>query len=249
MQSYERRNGFRGGFNAGVSLHCHTYHSKELLTFIPRYVAKVPILARLFKNELERYLTLHGSTIDFGQAYWTPPVSPRQVFELETLQIEKELCLPALVSITDHDDIEAGLHLQVLDGANRVPISLEWTVPYGRGFFHLGIHNLPPESVTETARELKRYTDQTADAMKLADLLAMLNESPETLIVLNHPLWDIESIGAQEHNHALRGFLDEHGSRIHALEINGFRSWRENQTVLRLADELELPAVTGPCSI
>ncbi|HKX33273.1 MAG TPA: hypothetical protein VJ302_36690 [Blastocatellia bacterium] len=245
LHIHERQEGFRGNFQAGVSLHCHTYHSKEVLSFIPRYTARVPILSRLFKNELERYLTLHGSLIDFGLAYWTPPLSPRQVYELETLQIEKELYLPALVSITDHDDIEAGRHLQVLDGANRVPISLEWTVPYGAGFFHLGVHNLPPETVTETTRELKKYTEQAPDARPLGDLLALLNESAETLIVLNHPLWDIESIGAQQHAGALKGFLEEHRNWIHALEINGFRSWRENQAVKQLAEDLGLPAVSG----
>jgi hypothetical protein len=81
--------------------------------------------------------------------------------------------------------------------------------------------------------------------MELDDILSFLNQSCETLVVLNHPLWDLEFIGAEEHVKNLRAFLAEHGSRIHALEVNGFRSWRENKGVMRLAEELGLPVVAG----
>jgi hypothetical protein len=233
------------GFRAGASLHCHTNFSKELLTFIPHYAAMIPVISRLFKAEMDRYLTLHGRTVDFNRAYWTPPVSPRQVLEVETLQIESRLGLPAFVSITDHDDIEASLRLQVIDSGRRIPISLEWTVPYGEGFFHLGVHNLPQEFAAEIHRELMRYTDQAQDAMMLGDLLVLLNEAPETLVVLNHPLWDIEFIGAERHQACLKAFLVEHGEWIHAFEINGFRSWRENRAVMNLAEGFGYPVVTG----
>lgn len=245
MHVYNSKEAFPCGFRAAASLHCHTYHSKELLTFIPRYAAMIPIISRLFKRGMDRHFSLYDQMIDFSRAYWTPPVSPRQVLEIETLQIEKELGLPAFVSITDHDDIEAGQQLRMLDGTNRVPISLEWTVPYGRGFFHLGVHNLPYESATEVARELLKYTRQAADAMKLDDLLVLLNNSAETLIVLNHPLWDIEYIGDAEHTRCLRAFLSEYGSWVHALELNGFRSWRENTAVMQLAQDQGIPAVAG----
>jgi hypothetical protein len=233
------------GFRAAASLHCHTSFSKELLTFIPHYAAMIPIVSRLFRVEMDRYLTLHGRTVDFNRAYWTPPVAPRQVLEMETLQIESRLGLPAFVSITDHDDIEASLRLQVIDSGRRIPISLEWTVPYGEGFFHLGIHNLPQEFATEIHRELMKYTNLTLDAMKLRDLLVLLNEAPETLVVLNHPLWDIEFIGAERHQACLKAFLKEHGEWIHALEINGFRAWRENRAVMTLAEDFGYPVVTG----
>jgi hypothetical protein len=245
LHVYDRRGGAPSGFKAGVSLHCHTRHSRELLTFIPHYAEMIPIVSRLFKSEMDRYLTLNGKTIDFTQAWWTPPVSPREVLETETLNIEMEFGLPALVSITDHDDIEAGLRLQVIDALGRVPISLEWTVPFGKGFFHVGVHNLPRDSATEIARELLKYSERDDDAMRLRDLLVMLNDSPETLVVLNHPLWDIEFIGADEHADGLGAFLAEHGEWIHALEANGFRSWRENKAVMNLAKDLGYPVVTG----
>jgi phage-related protein len=245
LRGYERDNHSLRGFRAAASLHCHTHHSKEVLNFIPHYVAMIPVISRLFNSEMDRYLTVHGNKIDFASVWWTPPVSPRQVFEVETFQIESRLGLSALVSITDHDDIEAGLRLQALDAARRIPVSLEWTTPFGEGFFHLGVHNLPQERAIETVGELLKYTERSASAMTLRDLLASLNESPQTLVVLNHPLWDIEFIGAERHARCLRAFLAEHGQWIHALEINGFRSWRENQAVINLAEEIGLPVVTG----
>lgn len=232
-------------YHAAASLHCHTSFSKELLTFIPHYAGMIPIVAKLFKSEMDRYLTMHGRTVDFAKAYWTPPVSPRHVLEVETLQIEARLGLPALVSITDHDDIEASSRLQVIDSGRRIPISLEWTVPYRDGFFHLGVHNLPQEFANEIYRELMKYSEQADEALKLADLLAILNEAPETLVVLNHPLWNIEFIGAESHQACLKAFLEQHGQYIHAFEINGFRSWRENQATMKLADDWAIPVVTG----
>lgn len=233
------------GFRAAASLHCHTSFSQELLTFIPHYASLIPLVARLFRAEMDRYLSLWGKTIDFAQAYWTPPVSPRQVLEIESLQIESRLGLPAFVSITDHDDIEAGLRLQIIDSGRRVPISLEWSVPYGHGFFHLGVHNLPGDLAAEINRELRKYSRRSPDAQPLRDLFVLLNEAPGILIVLNHPLWDIEFIGADRHRACLTAFLAEFAEWIHAFEINGFRSWAENRAVIKLGESFGVPIVTG----
>ncbi|MFZ4794364.1 MAG: PHP domain-containing protein, partial [Blastocatellia bacterium] len=204
-----------------------------------------PVLSGYFSQALVKYRAAHGRDLDFSRAYWTPPVTPRQVIDVETLQIEKELGLPALVSITDHDDIEAGLLLQVLDTPKQYPISMEWTVPFGGGYFHLGLHNLPRENAVELAAELAKYTNQSADSRTLTELLEVLNESPSTLIVLNHPFWDIELIGGDDHLNCLRSFIASHRDQLHALEINGFRTWKENQQTIQLADELGLPLVSG----
>jgi hypothetical protein len=246
---YERRDpsdAYARCFRAAVSMHCHTNHSRESLSFIPHYARRIPVISRFYRKEMKR----HGENIDFSRAWWTPPVTARQVFEIETLEVESRLGLPAIVSITDHDDISAGLWLQSLDSQGRIPISAEWTVPYGRGFFHLGVHNLPPDRASELMREMSAYSQIGAQidgrqSMELRDLLVWINEFPETLIVFNHPLWDIEFIGGQQHAVALGSFLGEHKSWIHALEVNGFRSWRENKAVMALAKDFGLPVVSG----
>ncbi len=72
-----------------------------------------------------------------------------------------------------------------------------------------------------------------------------LHADPATLIVLNHPLWDLAGVGGPRHTTLLRRFLSEHGRRIHALEVNGYRSWRENAAVGELAERLSFPLISG----
>ncbi len=227
-----------------LSLHCHTHHSKEILDFIPHYAAQIPLVAKLFQHEMVRYEARVGKPIDFARAWWTPPVSAHEVWQAETNQIEERLQLQGLVSITDHDEIEAGARLQVLDLKNPVPISLEWTVPFGIGYFHLGVHNLPREKAGPYSELLLSFTRQP-DIGDLQDLFVLLHELPDVLIVLNHPLWDIENIGGERHSIALAEFVHAYGEWIHAMEWNGFRSWRENYAVLKMADEVGFPVVSG----
>lgn len=248
----DRHRDYSNEFKAAASLHCHTYHSREFLSFIPHYTSKIPIVSKFYKAEMERYEKNNGKSVNFNQAYWTPPVSPMQVLDAETTQINQYLSLSALVSITDHDEIEACMRLQVLNESDQIPVSLEWTVPYERTCFHIGVHNLPQHKAADIASELKKYAYKANDAMELRDLFAMLNECKDTLVVLNHPLWDLENIGKEVHEEMLGTFLARYGSDdngdgnwIHAFEINGFRSWRENKVVMNLAEDMGFPTVTG----
>lgn len=229
---------------SALSLHCHTHHSKEILDFIPQYAAQIPVVAKLFQREMVRYEARVGKPIDFTRAWWTPPVSAHDVWEAETQQIEERLQLQGFVSITDHDDIEAGARLQVLDLKNAVPISMEWTVPFGIGYFHLGVHNLSRDKAAHYSELLLSYT-RNPSICDLQDLLVLLHELPDVLVVLNHPLWDIENIGTERHNAALAEFVQTYGQWLHAFEWNGFRSWKENQAVLKMAEELGFPVVSG----
>jgi hypothetical protein len=43
----------------------------------------------------------------------------------------------------------------------------------------------------------------------------------------------------------LATLLREHGRHIHALELNGLRSWAENQQVIRLAQRAAMPSISG----
>jgi hypothetical protein len=232
------------GFRTAVSLHSHTRHSKESMAFVPHYVSRVPILAHYFRKWTDRYRQLHGKEIDFTNGYWTPPCSPHIVYQSEAKQIEQTIGLRAIVSVTDHDDIEASSFLRMIDDSTGVPISFEWTVPFEEGFFHVGVHNLSPKHVTEIMTETASYTRQDSKE-KLATLFRMLNESPETLIVLNHPFWDIEFAGAKQHETSFRSFLTQYREWIHALEVNGYRSWRENKRVISAANEFGMVIVSG----
>jgi hypothetical protein len=230
----------------GVSLHCHTKFSREMLDFVPHYAEKIPIISHFWRKERDRYVEKEGRQIDFETAYWSPPLDENQVYSLEKNQLNN-LGLDAIVSITDHDNIGANLSLNETLQGESAPISLEWTVPFDYGFFHLGVHNLPKSNALEISKQLLDYTFQPEKQTDehLHELFAMLNELPEVLIVFNHPLWDIELAGKEKHEILLKNFIAEFGQRIHALEVNGFRSWSENKATIELAESIGMPTVTG----
>jgi hypothetical protein len=230
----------------GVSLHCHTQHSKEMLDFVPHYAAKLPVISYFWKKERQKYLEREGKFPDFSTGFWSPPLTEHEVYDIEKEQINNA-GLGALVSVTDHDSIEANLQINEQLTDEQAPISLEWTVPYSFGFFHVGVHNLPKDQALELTQTLLDFTfnKENHNPEKLDAMFSMLNAIPQVLVVLNHPLWDIEIVGKEKHRLLLKNFIKDHGKWIHAFEVNGFRSWSENKAVIELAESLSIPLVTG----
>jgi hypothetical protein len=232
-------------------MHCHTQHSQELLDFVPHYAQKLPIINLFWAWESKRYQKREGKEMSFDEAYWTPPLTALQVYDNESSQIEDQIGLNAIVSLTDHDEISANKIIRSEhDNGKNAPISLEWTVPFDFGFFHLGIHNLPADRADEITKDLLDFTFAEKRGLvfgenRLHELFAMLNEVPEVLVTLNHPIWDIEMVGKEKHQVLLDAFVAEHGKWLHAFEINGFRTWSENKAVMEMADALGFPVVSG----
>jgi len=82
-------------------------------------------------------------------------------------------------------------------------------------------------------------------ARLLGDMLAELDAIPNVLIVFNHPLWDLYRIGAAAHEVLVNDFLVLHGQFIHALELNGLRTWAENRQVQTLATQWNQLVISG----
>ena len=219
-------------FSTGVSLHGHTMHSEECLSFLPRYLHMAPVISQIVES-YER----GPRPVDFGRAYWTPPLSPSSALRVERKQIEN-MDLRSFVSLTDHDNIEAGMS-QV-----DVPVSVEWTVPYERSIFHLGIHNLPPATARDWMSVFAGFTG-APDESRLPGILAELAAIPDVLIVLNHPFWLEEGIVQTDHDRALARILRECIVSLHAFELNGTRLWKENRKVVELARVHERPLISG----
>jgi hypothetical protein len=219
-------------------------YSKEYLGRLPTYIAKFPIGGYVIERELGRLHLYQHWNFDFKKIYWTPPLSPREAHKVESQQIERQLGLGAMVSLSDHDSIEAGLHLRMLEGTASVPISVEWTVPFEDTVFHIGVHNLPEGSATAWMAELKSFTAKP-DAKRLRGILSGLESERSVLVVLNHPYWDAESIGPEPHKRALRNFLSKFLPQVHAIEVNGMRSRKENREVLELGAVLGIPVISG----
>jgi hypothetical protein len=231
-------------FRSGISLHSHTMHSREYLGRLPKYIAKFPVGSYILEREIGRVHLYEGRIFNFNKIYWTPPLSPREAYELESRQIEEQLGCSALVSLTDHDDIEAGLHLRLLEKTKHTPISVEWTVPFGKTEFHIGVHNLPMSRCRGWIKEFGAYR-RNLDSEYLRDILAGLDNERNTLIVLNHPYWDGEGIGPDEHRRCLEEFLTNYLSFLHAIEVNGMRSRRENREVIALGEAIDRPVISG----
>jgi hypothetical protein len=231
-------------FRTGVSLHSHTLHSRESLDFIGRATAHTPWLSGAIRKQQAKYRALKGRELDLKRAWWTPPLSARQALQLEKTQIERVLAMEALVSITDHDNIEAGTHLRILEETRDCPISIEWTVPFRRTFFHVGVHNLPAETAKEMTLAMNEFT-ATPDELRIGPLLEWLGSARDSLVVLNHPAWDENHIGEAAHAECVSEFLESFRPFIHALELNGLRPWSENRKAVQLAARFGLPAVSG----
>lgn len=227
-------------YRTAVSLHGHTRHSKEGLTFIPKFTAGWPVLDWALKHKCSQA----HSPVDFNRAYWTPPLTAERAFELEKNQIENVLGRASIVSLTDHDNIDAPLLLQATLGMESTPISLEWSVPFEGTIFHFGVHNLPPSQAQGIMADLAAHT-KNPSAQQFKDLSGMLNQLPGALIVFNHPLWDLCGFGPQRHAHVLNQFLDQNMNFFHAFELNGMRNWKENRAVTRIAEQRELPIISG----
>ncbi|HEY6446224.1 MAG TPA: hypothetical protein VIY53_07190 [Acidobacteriaceae bacterium] len=231
------------GFGTGISLHGHTNQSRETLKFLAVLGARYRLMRRLMHRLERRAAVNHGMQVDYGRSYWTPPLSPKLALDLESRQIG-ELGLAPMVSLSDHDNIEAPLLLRSVMGERRSPISVEWTVPWGAQAFHLGVHNLPASTASEWMQILAGFTERPG-RRRLKEILAALHELPEALVIFNHPMWDLYRVGEETHFRMVNDFLRENRSWIHAIELNGLRNEKENCEAIRLAETWRMVLISG----
>jgi hypothetical protein len=233
----------REKFKTGVSLHGHTWHSKENLGFLPDFAEKVTPFARMLARAEKDHKKKWGTPIDWHRAYWTSPVSPEAAFTLEEKQVER-LALAPLIALSDHDEIAANHMLAQMYAKKDIPLSLEWTVPYKGMVFHVGVHNLPPAQSAAILEELRAWT-AAPDEKALGDIFARLHNIPEVLLVLNHPFTDQGRIGHEIPEPLVKEFLGHYGRWIHAVEANALQSWETNRRVILLGEKNGLPVISG----
>jgi hypothetical protein len=231
-------------FRTGVSLHSHTAHSRESLVFLPKVLYPIPVAGFALRKLEEQYQRTLGCRLEYERGYWTPPLSAQDAFLLERSQIERQLQLQSLVSLTDHDDLEACNLLRILDKGSPVPLSVEWTAPFQQAVFHIGAHNLPASDAAGWMREMRAFTRQPNDE-RLVEMLQALDRIPDVLLVLNHPMSDEGRVGRRVHRASLDEFLRRCRSFIHALELNGMQPWIDNRSTIDLAESVSLPVISG----
>jgi len=230
-------------FRTGVSLHGHTLHSIERMWFFRALAERNAIVRWLMAAHYRSRSDSISLDHELSRMWWTPPLSAAQALALEAGQIERELCMQALVSLTDHDNINGWTELEHGE-AKHIPISMEWSVSYEGMIIHLGVHNLPPRSARPLVDRMSA-TGAPVGSPAFEELLQALSDEPGLLLVLNHPLWDLAGIGAAEQERRVTRFIRQQAGRIHALEINGMRPYEENRRVLALSRAISLPLVSG----
>ena len=231
------------GFRAGVSLHGHTNQSQETLDLLANFGNQFPIVRPLLAKMERRAEERYGVRIDYARSYWTPPMTPMLAFDLERRQIER-LGLAPMVSLTDHDNVNAPMLLRTIASARHIPVSVEWTAPYRMEAFHLGVHNLPSARAEQWMTTLAMYTANPSDA-RLTEILVELNRERNVLVVFNHPMWDLYMVGKEKHQLLVNEFLWKNGQYLHALELNGLRNWEENRAVRALAERWNMLLISG----
>jgi hypothetical protein len=154
------------------------------------------------------------------------------------------LDLHPIVSLSDHNNIEASSALRQSSRFTDVPVSVEWTVPFGQAIFHVGVHNMPPETAPELMSILRKSTAEASER-QLVDLLQELRQIPSLLLVFNHPVWNFTGISQEMFDFELRRFLQCAGQSFDAFELNGMRTWRENRKVMQLASEWGQILISG----
>lgn len=227
-------------FASAVSLHGHTLCSKESTQFVAAVAKKSRLFDWFVRRQLHKYSARYGgeqrTNLDeqTRRMWWTSPVSPAEALQLEKAQITDRLGVRPMVSLTDHDTIDAPLQLQMIAENDQVPISVEWTTPYEDTFFHIGVHNLHPDWAAAAMADMQQFTADPKPE-RLRELFAELAGYPDVLIVFNHPYWDQPGNGQEKHDLQMLEFLKEYGDYLHALEVNGLRTWTENRKVVDLA--------------
>ncbi len=231
-------------FRTGVSLHGHTLHSKESLVSLYQMANKIAPLRFLLERGAAWYRAHHGAEFELSRAWWTPPLSAYQAWALETRQIREYFGLESIVSLSDHDDIEAPVILQLREECRPMPISVEWTVPYGGTFFHIGVHNLPAERARIIMADLASVTAGTPH-LPLRQIFENLTRHRDTLIIFNHANWDESGVGDEAHLEAARHFAGAYKPFLHAFELNGLRAWAHNRGIFDLARQFGKPLIAG----
>ena len=233
------------GFRTGVSLHSHTNQSHETLDFLANFGNQFPVMRPLLSRLERRAEQMHGVRINYAASYWTPPMTPKLAFDLESRQIRE--AGPGADGFhhrsRQHQGADAAAH-----GAQRAPDSgfggverALWrnaVVPSGRP----QPAQRTRDGVDGDARGLHRPSQRCAPHR---DSCRALHHEPNVLVVFNHPMWDLYLIGKEKHQFLVNEFLQKNGAYLHALELNGLRNWDENRAVRRLAEKWNMLLISG----
>ena len=226
-------------FGYAVSLHNHSNHSIENMSFLNEMV-KLRFM-RPFRGLLQSAFGLAGiKDLNYSDIYYRSPLTVEDVLQAESASASELGFEGVHLGITDHDEISGCLELLRAhpEEAHHNPLGEEISIYFDDYLFHIGVTGMPAAGIEQFHAGLQL----AARERRLDDLFEMLRASG-SLVVFNHPLvpWG-KDVGRKIPAEAL---LTRYGWVIHALEYNGMRSREENDRVLQLAKHVGKPVVGG----
>src|SRR5262249_29502138 len=93
-------------------------------------------------------------------------------------------------------------------------------------------------------QRMAAYTERPR-VSELWDLHFALCKIPRVLLVFNHPLWDLPHVGQAIHIQAVKSLLQKANPFLHAFELGGLRTAKENHAVIELAKAYDRPVIAG----
>jgi hypothetical protein len=226
-------------FACAVSPHNHSDHSIENMSFLNE-VVKLRFM-RPFRGLLQDAFGLAGiADLDYADIYYRSPLTAEDVLLAESASAAAFGFAGVHLGITDHDEVAGSIELlrahpeQVASN----PLGEEISIYFDDYLFHIGVTGMPTKGI----EQLHSTLQLAAKERRLDDLFEMLSASG-SLVIFNHPLvpWGKDP-GRKIPAEAL---LSRYGWAIHALEYNGMRSKKENDSVLQLARQVGKPVVGG----
>jgi hypothetical protein len=238
------RQGRPKGFRTGVSLHSHTNQSRETLDFLANFGNQFPVMRPLMSRMERRAEQIHGVRIDYAASYWTPPMTPKLAFDLETRRSRSSAWRRWFRSRTTTTSRRPCFCAPC---PARGRFRCRWsgarpTAACSRSTW--ACTTCPAPARQSGWRRSRSYTANPSDA-RLTEILVALNHEPNVLVVFNHPMWDLYLIGKEKHQFLVNEFLQKNGAYLHALELNGLRNWDENRAVRRLAEKWNMLLISG----
>lgn len=240
IEGYSYRECFKPAreFVSAASFHNHSHYSREDLNPLNGVMARnyMRPIAGLVQYA---FGVREEEDVDYRHLYYHPPITPRQVLDVEKERMQILGFESLNFALTDHDEIRGALDL--IDESPESPhtaVAEELSLIFQGHLFHLGIVGLPWKSAKEDHAKLQ----SAARNQNLDELFEFLH-SLGCLVTLNHPLvpWD----GEPRDRIPVENLLKRYHWGIHAFEYNGMRPKQENDLVLQLASKWKKPVHGG----
>jgi len=229
-----KKNG-KNSFTAFIN-HAHSSYSVENMGFLNDFVKCYATLERFNRKFAAYFYRKTGEKLDYQRVWWSPPVSPKELYFSEMKGIKKEGFENFILSVTDHDTIDGSM--QLAKSYNNAWIGEELSLtfqPLGH-LFHVNVLGMPLKKANRIHSMLQKKKENS-------DKVFSYLSNKECILILNHPYWNVDR--KKPFKGVLEKFVSEYHNDIDALEINALRPHLENFFVKQLSKKTGIPLVAG----